>query len=118
MSQDGSTTYPFSENQVRTMGRVKIEHTFLLDENKNLKEMMEYCDSVAKSDSLVIIQYMIQIRVKNDMLDNREDKHDILKLQLNNCADQVKRERRKKFLYLGTTVGALSLLVLGLFVGG
>ena len=118
MSQNGLTLYPFSENQVRTMGRVRLEYTFLLEENKNMRQMLDYCDSIVKADSLVIVQQNIQIRIWSTIVENRDDRYNLMKEQLNNCTDQIKKERRKRFLYMGTTAGALTLLVLVLLTGG
>jgi len=118
MSQNGSMRYPFSKTQVRTIGRVKIEYTFLLDENKSLKQMVEYCDSVATENNVVILEKNREIQIRQDMLKNRDEKYVIMERQVNTCEYQIKKERRKRYMYIGTTGVAVALLVIALLSGG
>jgi len=108
------TAFPFSDDQVRKLARVKIEYTFLLEQNKSLTEMLTWCDSIGRLDCIALEQKDIELKLKDDMLYNREqviihweEKYDL-------SATHVKKERRRKYLYMGTTASALALLVFSL----
>jgi len=100
------------------MARVKVEYTFLLDENKSLKQMVEFCDSMSTASNVVILEKNREIQIRQDMLKNRDEKYVIIKRQVSTCEYQIKKERRKRFMYMGTTAGAFTLLVLALLSGG
>ena len=100
------------------MARVKVEYTFLLDENKSLKQMVEYCDSMVAVSNVVILEKNKQIQTRQDMLKNRDEKYVFMETQFNTCEYQIKKERKKRYMYMGTTGVAIGLLVIALLSGG
>lgn len=115
MCQTGLTSYPFSESQVRTMGMLKIEYTFLLDENKTLMEMLMLCDSVIGADDIAFVEMNNIISAKQNMLNNREEKYSLIETKFMLMEEQIKKERKRKHLYFSTTFVALALLTISLF---
>lgn len=114
-SQDGWTTYPFNESQLRKLARLKIEYTFLLDQNRTLSQMVMWCDSISRTDSLIISELNNQLDLKDNLLANRnttiqkwQDKFDI-------ASSQTTIERKRKRIYFITTLAAVSLLIASQF---
>jgi len=114
MSQDGSTVYPLTGEQIRTLARVQIEFESLLDQNKTLGQMVQYCDSIKESQVLVIVQKDVQLKAKQDQIDAKQKQFVAMEAKYMLSYDQIKSERKKKQLYMGTTVAALLLLALSL----
>jgi len=114
MSQDGSTVYPFSGKQVRTMAQVKLAYENILDQNKTLLEMIQWCDSVEATHENIIVQL-------DDLLGIKEEKIINLKLQnqmgleMYDMADhEIKREKKLKWIFVGTTTLLAGFLALSL----
>ena len=111
---DGLTQYPLNDLQMRKTARLMIEYTFLLDQHKTMGEMLTWCDSIHVADSIAIEGFRETIRAKDDQLANRQKKHVAMEAKFLLSKEQVKKEVKKKRLYLGTTIGALALLVLSM----
>ena len=114
MSGQGSENYPLSGKEIRTLARLLIEYDHLLAQNKTLEQMVTYCDSITEADSTAIHSLQEEINIKVQQLNNRNDVIGLTEEQLENTREQVKFERRRKFLYLITTAGALVLLTISL----
>lgn len=110
-SQDGSTVYPFNESQLRKLARLKIEYTFLLDENRTLSQMVSWCDSISQADSTIISELNNQLDLKDQLLLNRNLTIQQWQEKFNTADSQTLIERKRKGLYFITTLAALGLLV-------
>lgn len=116
-SQDGSTIYPLTEFQLRQLGAVKRQYNYLLWENDTLKKMMILCDSIIGVDDTVFEAKDEQIALQVRQLVNRQETILEWENKYMLSEEQIKKERRKKSLYFGTTLGAVVLLVISLFGG-
>lgn len=115
MSQDGSTVYPLSGEQVRTLARVKLEFINLFEENKNLHQIIIWCDSIDATQKTIIKEKNVLLNIKDDKIRNlqNQNEQEIAKYSLAN--DQIKKERKNKYIFMGTTIGAVILLTISLF---
>ena len=112
MSQNGSTVYPLSGEQVRTLARVKLEFTFLLDENKSMHEMLVWCDSITIVNDRIIKQKDIQLLSKDQVIKDLDKiiifKDDKFKLS----EEQQNKLKNQKNLFIGTTLLTTLLLII------
>ena len=117
MSQNGSTVYPFSGDQVRKMGQVKLEYTFLLDENMLLKEMLMHCGQLADVDSTLLSQYAEQLQLQEIMLYNSRKAYNFTEEKYSAMEQEAVKQKKRKYLYIGTTSTLVVVLLLVLFNG-
>jgi len=112
MSQDGSTAYPFSGEQIKTLARVKLEFTFILEENKSMYEMLRWCDSIEAVQQAIIGEKDVQLGLKNQQIDALDNivSFNIQKFDLSE--KQGKRFKRQRNLSIGTAAAVILLLII------
>lgn len=116
-SQNGSTQFPFTESQVRTMGEWKITYDYILERNNDLTELVRFCDSIRKVDNRIMSNMATMINTQRDLLVNKDLEIEQWEGKFGTAEDQVKIERRKRRLYQVTTGLSLGLAVfLGVLV--
>ena len=115
MSQDGSTAYPFSEHQVRTMGYVKCEFLYMIDDLKKADGMLAWCDSINAQQTAIVQQKDTQLVEKDNIIGSQVKIISLKDEQIKLSKEQVNVERKKKRLFMGTTAVTLVLLVISLF---
>ena len=114
MSQNGSTVYPFNGRQVRTMAQVKLAYENVLDQNKTLLEMMAWCDSVQGAQANVIFQLDDLLIIKDEQIINKNTQIVLEREKFGLAENQIKKERRLKWVFMGTTVLMAGFLTLSL----
>lgn len=96
------------------MARVMLEYTFLLEQNKNLMQMVDWCDSISAMNQVVISEKDLQLMLKDRQI---QDQALIIGLQddkFNAAEKQISKQSAMKHLFLGTTVLAAIVLTITL----
>jgi hypothetical protein len=114
MSQDGSTVYPFSGKQVRTMAQVKLAYENILDQNKTLLEMTQWCDSVRETQANIIVQMDDLIVIKDEQIINKNTQIVLEREKFGLADEQTRKERKLKWVFMGTTILMAGFLTLSL----
>ena len=108
------TVYPFNENQVRKIARVKLEYTHLFEENKTLHEMMTWCDSVMGTQVIVIERMDGLLIIKDEKIVNLKSQNKQVLGMYELAGVMIKKERKLKWIFMGTTIVVVGFLTLSL----
>jgi ATP-dependent helicase/DNAse subunit B len=96
------------------MAQVKLAYENVLEQNMTLLEMNRWCDSVKQAHMSVIVKLDDILQIKEEQIDNLKIQigvnHDMFEL----ANDQIKKERRLKWVFVGTTVVMAGFLTLSL----
>jgi len=101
--------------QMQKTARLKVEYTFLLEQNRSMYEMITMCDSIHFQDSIAITEKNMQITWQGNQLINRQKKYEYMEQQFSSAQEQIKDERKRKRLFIGTTAAAMVLLIMTFF---
>jgi len=93
------------------MGEWKLTYEYVLEQNKDLKELARFCDSIRTVDDKLIKELTSQTRIQNHLILNKNMEIEQWEGKFKTAEDQVKIERRKKRIYQLTTGLALALTV-------
>lgn len=77
--------------------------------------MLEWCDQARIQDSISLMRKDNQLNLKDEQIANRQLKYVQMEAKFDISQDQIKKERKHKRLYMGTTTAALILLTISLF---
>ena len=96
------------------MARVKLEYTYLFEENKTLTEMMAWCDSVIGTQVIVIERMDGLLIIKDEKIVNLKHQNKQVGEIYDLVNEQVKKERKLKWIFVGTTALVAGFLTLSL----
>lgn len=96
------------------MSRVKLEVEYLWEQNLTLTQSLAWCDSVRnlQMDVINTLSDMMDTSEKQNMNLQSQILHERAKTELGQY--QVKRHKRLKWVFVGTTVVTTTLLTLSL----
>lgn len=104
ISQPGSTLYPLTEFQMRQAARVQLEYTFLLDQNKSMYEMLQWCEQARVQDSIALAERDVQLDLKDQQIANRQKSLIQWEAKYQIIDEQRRKERGRKNIFLTTTI--------------
>jgi len=96
------------------MARVILEYDNLLEENHTLGEMMNWCDSVMDTQEQIIRGMDGLIIIKDEKITNLKLQNEQIFEMFDLVNDQVKKEKKLKWIFIGTTTFVVTLLTLSL----
>ena len=112
--QTGTTLYPFTGEQVRTMAHVKLAYENVLEQNRTLLEMVDWCDSISELNHIAISEKDLQLKLKDRQIQDQvliiglqDDKFKVAEKQIN-------KQSTLKHLFIGTTILAAIVLTVSL----
>lgn len=108
---NGLTQYPLNDFQMRKTARLKLEYISLLEENKSIHEMLEWCDSVRVGHMNVIIQLDDILAISQAKVRNLMTQYDLAEGKYELANDQITIERKQKFLFMGATAVAITVVI-------
>lgn len=115
-SQNGSTLYPFTEPQVRTMAELRIHYEYILDRNNDLTQLIRYCDSIRTVDNRIIKEMTSQIGLQKNLIANKDAEIEQWEGKFGAAEDQIRIEKRKRIIYQVTTGVSFGLAVVLLVI--
>ena len=96
------------------MARVKLEYIHLDSLNMSLVEALNHCDSVKDAQRNVIIQLDDLLGIKEDQIENLKQQNVQHEYKYVLSAGVAKKERKLKWIFLGSTVVMAGFLALSL----
>ena len=96
------------------MAQVKLAYENVLDQNKTLLEMMAWCDSVQDAQANVIFQLDDLIVIKDEQIINKNTQIVLEREKFGLAEGLIKRERKLKWIFVGTTALMAGFLALSL----
>lgn len=96
------------------MAQVKLAYENVLDQNKTLLEMMAWCDSVQGAQANVIFQLDDLLIIKDEQIINKNGQIVLEREKFGLAENQIKKERKLKWVFMGTTVLMAGFLTLSL----
>jgi len=96
------------------MARVLLEYTNLLEENKTLGEMMNWCDSVMNTQVRIIASMDGLLIIKEDQIENKAGQIQLQNEKYELAEGVIKKEIRLKWIFVGTTIIMAIFLTLSL----
>ena len=112
--QTGTTVYPFSGEQVRTMAHVRLAYENVLEQNKTLYEMITWSDSVKDMQMNTIVALDGLLIIKEDQIENQKVQLGLERDKFELADGLIKKERKVKWVFVGISVGLAGLLTLSL----
>ena len=113
-TQTGLTQYPLNDLQMRKTARLKLEYIHLDSMNMTLTQALMHCDSVRSSQQTVIVFLDDLIIVNQEQLINQKEQIQVQREKYALAYGMVKKEKKLKWIFVGTTGFALALLALSL----
>lgn len=99
---------------MRKTAQLKLEYINLYEDHVSLMGIMEWCDSVQSAQGSVIIQLDGLLEIKENQISNLKSQIILEQDKFGLADSQIKRERRLKFIFIGTTVLMVGFLTLSL----
>ena len=99
---------------MRKTARLKIEYQYVLDENKNLTQMLDMCTRTGEKDSIAIDGLKFQLEKKDDQIKNRNLVITQWEAKYLLADEQKGKESGRKKLFFITTIVSTSLLLITL----
>ena len=96
------------------MAQVRLAYENVLDQNKTLLEMVAWCDSVRESQTDIIIQLDDLLGIKEEKITNLTLQNEQEQVRFDLVNDQVGKQRKLKWVFMGTTVLMAGFLTLSL----
>ena len=97
------------------MARVLLEYENVLEQNKTLWEMKVWSDSIKAMQMNTIVELDDLLRIKEEQITNKDAQIVLEREKFGLANDQIKKERRLKWVFMGTTVVMAGFLTLSLF---
>jgi len=111
---DGLTQYPLNDLQMQKTARLKLEYIHLDSINMTLYAMIAWSDSVKDMQMNIIVGLDDLVIIKEDQISNLKSQIVLEKDKFWLAGDQIKKERRLKWIFMGTTVVMAGFLTLSL----
>lgn len=96
---------------MRKTARLKLEYLSLLEENKSIHQMLGWCDSVRTTHMNVVIQLDDILSIKEEKIRNLQAQYNLAEGKYDLANTQLKKEKRKKGFFIGTTITAGIIIV-------
>ena len=93
---------------------MKLEYIHLDSLNMSLVEALNHCDSVKDAQRNVIIQLDDLLGIKEDQIENLKQQNVQYEYKYVLSAGAIKKERKLKWIFLGSTVVMAGFLTLSL----
>ena len=97
---------------MRKTARLKLEYLSLLEENKSIQQMLEWCDSVRVTHMDVIAQLDDILGIKEAKIRNLMTQYNLAEDKYNLANNQITIERRQKFIFMGATALAVTVTII------
>lgn len=108
------TQYPLNDLQMQKTARVKLEYLYLDSLNMTLKQSLYWCDSINLVQGDVIFQLDDLLMIKEDQIVNLKSQIVLGQDKFGLAENQIKKERRLKWIFMGTTIVMAGFLTLSL----
>lgn len=96
------------------MAQVKLAYENVLEQNLTLLEMNRWCDSVRQAHVNVIVQLDDLLMIKEEKIVNLKKQNEVSQDMFQLANDQIRKENRLKWVFVGTTVLMAGFLTLAL----
>ncbi len=97
---------------MRKTARLKLEYLSLLEENKSIQQMLEWCDSIRVTHMDVITQLDDILGIKEEKIYNLQTQYNLAEGKYELANNQITIERRQKIIFMGATITAIAVTII------